>query len=62
MKSEIMKKIAHLCLRLGQIKAVRDGGIASMVLRPFLSKALREVWDIAPMGQWELARLCLRLG
>ena len=33
-----------------------------MCLRPLLSKALREVWDIAPMGQCELSYLCLRIG
>ena len=33
-----------------------------MCLRQFISKALREVLDIAPMGQWELAHLCLILG
>ena len=44
--------LAHLCLRLGLIKAVRrNGGIAPMCLRQFRSKALREVWNIAPMGQ-----------
>ena len=62
MKSEITKKSAHLCLKLGESKAVRNGGSATMCLRPLLSKALREVWDIVPMGQWELAHLCIRLG
>ena len=48
-----MKEIAHLCLRLGKIKAVkRNGGIAPMCLIKLRRKALREVWDIAPMGQW----------
>ena len=56
-------KLAHLCLRLGLSKALREnGGINPMCLIPFRSKVLRDVWDIAPMGQYELARLCLRLG
>ena len=33
-----------------------------MCLRKFISKALREVWDIAQIGQWALSHLCVRLG
>ena len=62
MKSEKMKKSAHLCLRLGQIRELGNGGIAPMCLRQLRSKALREVWDIVPMGQWESACLSIRLG
>ena len=39
-----------------------NGGINPMCLIPFRSKVLRDVWDIAPMGKYELAHLCLRLG
>ena len=34
MKSERMKTIAYLCLRLGRSKAVRNGGIVPMCLIP----------------------------
>ena len=61
MKSERMRKISHLCLRLGQSKAVRNGGIAPMCLRSLRRKPLREVWDIVPMGQCDSAFLCPRL-
>ena len=37
-------------------------GDRSNVSKTIVNKALSEVWDIAPMGQWELAHLCLRLG
>ena len=37
-------------------------GDHSNVSKTIVNKALSEVWDIAPMGQWELAHLCLRLG
>ena len=61
-ESERMKEIAHLCLRLGRRKAVRrNGGISPTSLRKLQSKALIEVWDIAPMCQCELAHPCLRL-
>ena len=62
MKSERMKKSDHICIRLGQSKEVINGGIAPMCLRQLQSKALREVWDIVPMGQWESACLCIRIG
>ena len=57
-----MKKISHLCLRLGQIKAASNRGIDPMCLRQWRRKLLREVWDIFPMEQWELSHICLRLG
>ena len=43
-------------------KGSEKGGIAPMCLRPLRGKVLRGVWDILPMGQWESARLCIRLG
>ena len=56
-------ELAHLCLRLGQSKALRrNGGIAPMCLRPWWRKALREVWDIAPMGQWILGSKIMKEG
>ena len=61
MKSERMKKIAHLCLRLGRNKKVSNGVITPMRLKKLWSKELREVWDIVPMWKWESAHLCLRL-
>ena len=39
-----------------------NGGIPPMCLRQLRSKASREVWNIVPMCQKELARICLRLG
>ena len=52
-----------IVVRLGQIKAVRrNGGISAMCLRQLRGKALREGWDIVPMGQWESSHPCLRIG
>ena len=40
----------------------KEEGIVPMCLRPLGSKALREVWDIAPMRQWPLASHNLKEG
>ena len=38
-----------------------NGGISPRCLRQLRSKASREVWNIEPMGQYELTDLCIRL-
>ena len=58
-----IKDFAHLCRRLGRSKAsMIKGGVDTSCIRQLWSKALREVWDIAPMFQWLLVSQTLKKG